>query len=73
MCFLLKIKINVEDVGKFKQYLYFKELFIFVDIGYFMEFMNVIILKELFFFCRVFSIIEIVEFMYVILYNVIFF
>lgn len=28
MCLLLKIKTNVEDVGKFKQHSYFKELFL---------------------------------------------
>lgn len=44
MCLLLKIKINVEDVGKFKQHSYFKDLFIFADIRYFMESVNVIIL-----------------------------
>lgn len=70
MCLLLKIKTNVEDVGKFKQHSYFKDLFIFADIRYFMESVNVIILKELFLCCRAFSTTETVESMYAISHNV---
>lgn len=70
MCLLLKIKINVEDVGKFKQDLYFKDLFI-LPIS--MESVNIyrnIILKVLFLCCRAFSTTETVESMYAISHNV---
>lgn len=72
MCLQLKIKINVEDVGKFKQHSYSKDLLFLpiLDIGYSMESVNVIILKELFLCFRAFSTTETVESMYAISHNV---